>query len=60
MVLFWREKSVGSFLQILGAGCLVAVVLAISVKHFICFLGCAGARSIASVTTSTSGVLFLA
>jgi len=28
MVLFLREKSVGSFLQILGAGCLVAVVLA--------------------------------
>jgi succinate dehydrogenase/fumarate reductase cytochrome b subunit len=28
VVLFFREKSVGSFLQILGAGCLVMVVLA--------------------------------
>jgi hypothetical protein len=27
VVLFFREKSVGSFLQILGAGCLVMVVL---------------------------------
>jgi hypothetical protein len=28
VVLFFREKGVGSFLQILGAGCLVMVVLA--------------------------------
>jgi len=27
VVLFFREKSVGSFVQILGAGCLVMVVL---------------------------------
>jgi hypothetical protein len=27
MVLFWRGKTVGSFLQLLGAGCLVLVVL---------------------------------
>ena|SRR5215813_8910800 len=27
VVLFWRGKTVGSFLQLLGAGCLVMVVL---------------------------------
>jgi hypothetical protein len=31
----------------------------ISSKQFTCFLGCSGARSIALVTISISGVLFL-
>src|SRR5207248_9960953 len=33
--------------------------LRMSSKHSICFLGCSGDRIIASVTTSTSEVLFL-
>jgi len=51
VLLFLREKILGSFLQLLGAGCLVVVVLAHSPKHFTCFLGCTGERRTASVTT---------
>jgi hypothetical protein len=59
VLLLHRERTLGSFLQLLGAGCLVIVVLTHSAKHSICFLGCSGGRSRASVTTSTSGVLLL-
>lgn len=36
VVLFSRWKTVCSLLELLGAGCLVLVVLTISQKHFIC------------------------
>jgi len=60
VLLFVREKAFGSFLQLLGAGCLVTVVLAHLCEALDLFPGCNGAPSIVRVTTSTSGVLFLA
>ena len=60
VVLFFREQSVCSFLQLLGAGCLVVSFSLMSSKHFTCFLGCIGGWSIALVITSISGVLSLA
>jgi hypothetical protein len=59
VLLFLSERTLGFFLQLLGAECLVMVVLATSAKPFTCSLGCIGARNIASDTTSTCGVLFL-
>jgi hypothetical protein len=37
----------------------MVVLTHLSAKLFTCSLGCIGAASVASVTTSTSGVLFL-
>ena len=59
VVLRLKERAFGSFLQLVGAGCLVMVVLTHFCKYFLCFHGCIGDRSTASVTTSTSGVPFL-
>jgi hypothetical protein len=59
VLLFLRERTLGSFLQLLGAGCLVMVVLTHLCEALPCFLGCSGGRNTASATTSTSGVPFL-
>ena len=59
VLLFLRERTLGSFLQPLGAGCLVVVILTHVFEALHLLPGCSGDRIIASVTTSTSGVLFL-
>ena len=58
VVLFRRGKTLWSFLQLLGAGCLEIVVLAHFTEALNLFLGCIGGLSIALVTTSIYQVPF--
>jgi len=56
VVLFLREKTGSSLVQVVGAGCRSS--LPMCRKSFSCFLGCTGVSRIASVITSISGVRF--
>ena len=57
VLLFAKEKSISSFLQVVGAGCLVIVVLTHICEALGCLLGCTGGSNPASAITSISGVL---
>jgi uncharacterized protein (DUF983 family) len=59
IVLFFRGKTVSSFLQLLGAGCLVVVVLTHVSEALRLFPWMHWGSSTALVTTWISGVLFL-
>ena len=59
VVLFFRGKTVFSFLQLLGAGCLVVVVLTHVSEALHLFPWINWGLSIALVTTWISAVLFL-
>jgi hypothetical protein len=54
-LLFFQGKTVWSFLQLLGAGCLVVVVLTHVFEAFHLFGGCIGGVRIALVIISTFG-----
>lgn len=60
MILFFRGKSTWSFVQVLGAGCVVVVVLTHVCDALHWLPWCAGDISIASVITSIYRVEFLA
>jgi hypothetical protein len=60
IVLFFRGKTVCSFLQLLGAGCLVVVILTHVFEALHLFPWMHWGWSIALVITSISGVLSLA
>ncbi len=59
MILFLRRKSAWSFVQILGAGCLVVVVLTHVRRASLVDLDALGDMSTALVITSICGVQFL-
>ena len=55
LVLFFRERTVWSLLQLFGAGCLLVVLLTHVFERFTCSPGCIGDSGIALAITSISG-----